>query len=292
MQAITHPYTTLTGGEWIRGNLHTHTTASDGLRPLQEVVSDYARRGYGFLMISDHDLYTEAAAFETIAAEGLTLIPGNEISAHGPHLLHVNADRLVAPDPLRQQAITAIAAGKGFCIINHPNWFAGFNHCPFSKMAEWVGFSGVEIYNGVIGRLDGSPYATDKWDMLLTQGRRIWGFANDDSHRPTDVELGWNVAYVQDRSVESVVNALRTGRFYASTGVNIDLIAVEDRTIRLRAPNAGRIVALMQTGRRFAQADAAEIEVTVPEGATYVRFECWGNGEASAWTQPFFVAPQ
>jgi len=31
------------------------------------------------------------------------------------------------------------------------------------------------------------------------------------------------------------------------------------------------------------------IELEVPEGARYVRFECWGDGEAFAWTQPFFI---
>ena len=290
MRTITHPYTELSGGEWIRGNLHTHTTASDGSRPLQEVVADYAARGYGFLMISDHDVFTGSSEYDRIDHRGMALIPGNEISANGPHLLHVNADRLVAAHPLRQDVFTEIAAGGGMGIVNHPNWFAGFNHCPFERMAEWVGFSGLEIYNGTIGRLDGSPYATDKWDMLLAQGRRVWGFANDDSHLPEDdVELGWNVAYVPERSVEAVVDALRTGRFYASTGVEIETIVVDGETIRLRAPNAARIVALMQTGRRFAQVDAPEIEVTVPEKATYVRFECWGTGEASAWTQPFFV---
>ena len=40
---------------WLKGNLHAHTTESDGSRPPQEVVDDYAARGYDFLMISDHD---------------------------------------------------------------------------------------------------------------------------------------------------------------------------------------------------------------------------------------------
>ncbi len=290
MKTITHPYQPLSGGEWIRGNLHTHTTASDGSRPLQDVVSDYARRGYGFLMISDHDVFTGSNEYDRIDAHGMVLIPGNEITANGPHLLHVNADRLVAPDPLRQTVFTAIAAGGGFGVVNHPNWQTAFDHCPFERMAEWVGFAGLEIYNGTIGRLDGSPYATDKWDRLLAQGRRVWGFANDDSHLPeADVELGWNVAYVGERSATAVVEALRAGRFYASTGVEIEAIEVDGETIRVRATNAARIVALMQTGRRFAQVEAGEIEVTVPDNARYVRFECLGTGEASAWTQPFFV---
>ena len=61
------------------------------------------------------------------------------------------------------------------------------------------------------------------------------------------------------------------------------------RRIRVATANARRIVALMQTARRFAQADAPVLEVEVPAEATYVRFECWGDGEQFAWTQPFFA---
>ncbi|NLF23959.1 MAG: hypothetical protein GX590_12460, partial [Lentisphaerae bacterium] len=38
-----------------------------------------------------------------------------------------------------------------------------------------------------------------------------------------------------------------------------------------------------------AVADARSIEVEVPPGSRYLRFACWGRGEAMAWTQPFFV---
>ena len=32
---IEHPYQNLSGGRWLVGNLHTHTTASDGERDHQ-----------------------------------------------------------------------------------------------------------------------------------------------------------------------------------------------------------------------------------------------------------------
>jgi len=31
-------------GEWLRGNLHSHTTVSDGTRPAEEVIADYESR--------------------------------------------------------------------------------------------------------------------------------------------------------------------------------------------------------------------------------------------------------
>ncbi|MEX0774908.1 MAG: CehA/McbA family metallohydrolase [Phycisphaeraceae bacterium] len=294
---LDHPYTDLTAGQWLRGNLHTHTNRSDGRRPPQDVLDDYAARGYGYVMISDHDLFTSASDYQQWDARGMILIPGNEITSNGPHLLHVDADRFIAPSAQRQQVINEVTgetggAGQGFIIVNHPNWQGKFDHCTIAQMREWVGYVGMEIYNGTIGRLDGSPYATNKWDMLLSEGRRIWGFANDDSHLPKDdVELGWNVTYVTQRSVAGVVAALRAGRFYCSTGVRISDISVSGRHITIRTDNARRIVALKNIGQRFAVADGNTIEVDYPEEAKYVRFECWGDGEQFAWTQPFWKTP-
>ena len=287
---LDHPYRDLAGGTWLRGNLHTHTNHSDGDRPTQQVIDDYAARGYGFVMISDHDIYTSADKLQTYTDRGMVLIPGNEVTANGPHMLDVHADGLVEPDAARQQVIDRINAGRGFCIVNHPNWKEGFDHCPLASLVEWTGYTGMEIYNGVISRLEGSPYATNKWDMLLAAGRRIWGFANDDSHAlEGDVELGWNTAYVTDRSAAGVVAALRKGRFYASTGVTIEAIEVSGMSIRIVTRDARRIVALADYGRRIAVVDEPAIQLTAPDDGGYIRFECWGDGERFAWTQPFFV---
>ena len=293
MNKIENPYAALTGGQWLKGNLHTHTTRSDGARPPQDVIDDYAGRKYDFLMISDHDIYTSNEDLSRYDARGLVLIPGNEITANGPHMLHVNASRLIAPAPRRQTVLNEAAGSdpQSFVIANHPNWTSSFDHTTLKQLEEWTGYAGLEIFNGTIGRLDGSPYATNKWDMLLSQGHRIWGYANDDSHLPVDdVGLGWNVVYARTRSLPDIVDALRRGRFYASTGVVIRDLRVEGTTVRLETENAERIVALRQVGSRFAQVDSNTIEVQIPPEARYVRFECWGRGESFAWTQPLFVS--
>ena len=288
---IENPYRKIEGGRWLVGNLHTHTTASDGQRDHQAVIDDYAGRGYGFLMISDHDIYTALDDYQQYDFQGMIALAGNEITANGSHMLHVGAVDWVEPHADRQRVIDEVnATGGGLILFNHPNWHANFNHCPQELLERCEGYAGLEIYNGVISRLKGSPYATNRWDMLLTQGRRVWGFANDDSHVAIgDVGLGWNVAYVTEETADGVVEALRAGRFYASTGVEINEIWVEGNTIGIATENAERIVALRDGAERFAVADGRDIQVEVPEGVGYLRFECWGAGEGFAWTQPFFV---
>ncbi len=294
-QSLLNPYGDLTGGHWLRGNLHTHTTNSDGARPAQAVLDDYAALGYDFLMFSDHDFFTSEADLAKLDARGLVLIPGNEISRNGPHLLHVDPDRLIEPDGTRQQVFNAIedatrASGRGFAIVNHPNWQQAFDHATIAQLRDWWGYLGMEIYNGVINRLDGSPYALDKWDLLLSEGRRVWGFANDDCHRAVgEMGLGWNVAYAKERSRAGVVDALRQGRFYASTGVTIKAIEVSGMALRIETENAHRISAIQNTGKRLATVDQPVMEIEVPSTARYLRFQCWGVGEQMAWTQPFMV---
>lgn len=291
MPTLVHPYEDFSRGQWLRGNLHTHTTRSDGAAAPQAVIDAYAKLGYDFLALSDHDVFSHAPEHAPTDPRGLLMLPGNEVTANGPHMLHIGGDRKVEPSAQRQQTLDTITAGPGFAVVNHPNWQDNFDHCPIESMRAWNGYVGMEIYNGVICRLTGSPYADDKWDMLLTEGRRLWAFANDDMHDPSkDLQLGWNMVLARERSVAGVLDALRAGRFYPSTGVAIRSIEVAGDRVRIEAPDAHRIVASTNGGKRFAVADAPTLEVAAPAGAKYIRFTCWGAGERFAWTQPFWLA--
>ena len=41
----------------LRGNLHAHTTFSDGVRSPAALVAEYESRGYDFLAITDHEYH-------------------------------------------------------------------------------------------------------------------------------------------------------------------------------------------------------------------------------------------
>lgn len=271
----------------LKGNLHTHTTVSDGIRTMQQAVDEYASRGYGFLMISDHDRFEDISVLDP---KGMVLIPGVEVSGGGPHMLQVGLGKVFPPDPDRQKIINAVNAEGGFVVANHPNWQGHFNHFPQELLEALEGYAGIEIYNGVITRLPGSPLATDRWDRLLTAGRRLRGFGTDDSHKENDVAIAWTVVFVDERTPEAVLAALRSGACYASTGVTISDIRTFGNSIHVKAPDADRMVVVSDGGTVVAQKWSNEItfEVT-PVIETYVRIECYGRGGLAAWTQPFFV---
>lgn len=270
---------------WLRGNLHAHTGNSDGPKTPQGVIDEYAARGYDFLMLSDHDCLTEVNSLD---GRGMTLIPGNEITANGPHLLHVGAKSVIEPDANRQRILDAIRAEGGLAVMCHPNWESHFNHCPQEKLEQWHGYAGIEIYNTVVSWLEGSPLATDRWDRLLANGHKVWGFANDDCHKFEDFGLAWNVVQSERRDRSAIIEGLREGRFYASTGVTIDSICAYGQTVHVRTKNAERICVYSDYGYRRAIVDDSSITFSIPDDApyTYVRMECIGPRDSRAWTQP------
>ena len=64
-----------------RIDLHTHTTASDGVLSPVELVQEAKRRGIAVLGVTDHDTIDGLATAETAAASaGITIVPGVELS--------------------------------------------------------------------------------------------------------------------------------------------------------------------------------------------------------------------
>jgi hypothetical protein len=276
------------GFEWMRGNLHAHTSVSDGSLSPENVIAAYEKLGHQFLAISDHDNRTPLDALQRKTA--LTLIHANEVSARGPHLLTVNVASAIEPNPDRQVVIDAATAQGGFTVLNHPNWEPNYAHYPHDLMARLTGYAGIEIYNGVVEELPGSPIATDRWDRLLASGRRIWGFAHDDAHWPGNIGRAWNVVQVTGKGPQAVCDALKAGRFYASTGVEISRLVARSGMLFVYAPRAQCIRVLSDYGAVKCMVEDSELEYEVTgEEGTYIRVECYGRGTRCAWTQPFFI---
>ena len=58
-------------GKWYKGNLHTHTTASDGQYTPEETMNLYRRLGYDFLALTDHWILSKGGWYDN-----MLLLPG------------------------------------------------------------------------------------------------------------------------------------------------------------------------------------------------------------------------
>lgn len=276
------------GGRWLRGNLHTHTKRSDGAASPQSMVMVYAARGYDFLALSDHD--QEPLAADAVDSCGLILLPAVEISAGCPHVLDIGAKKLPTPAKRLQTLLDEIDASGGLAILCHPNWEEHFNHYPWELLLTLTNYTGIEIFNGLCLDHPGSHLALDKWDRLLGAGRRVLGFANDDAHSPDETARGWNMVQAAARTPEAILDALRRGSLYASSGVTIERIVCEGSSLFVRAPGVQQIALIGRHGRRVQHVHGPELKFDAKDfGGPYLRFECYGAGSATAWSQPIYV---
>ncbi len=294
---LDNPYTLESGshcgddavsGKWLRGNLHAHTTRSDGMHEPRQLIEAYAELGYDFLAVTDHD---DVTSINELDCRGLILITGNEITSNGPHICHINTTKTIGPHWQRQRVLDRIIREEpnSFAIMNHPNWTHNYDHCPASLLLLLQGYTGIEVFNGLTNEEQGSGYAADKWDMVLATGRRVWAFANDDTHHFEDPGRAWNMVWAHEKSLPAIINALKAGRFYASSGVIIKAIRTTGTQIHIQTENAARIVAYTAGSRRIRTADQADMTLDVDSDIPFIRFECWGHGEQFAWSQPIFV---
>ncbi len=150
------------------GNLHAHSTRSDGRAAPQAMLAAYAAAGHGFSMLSDHDTWTSPEMLAGLDAHGLRLIPGQEITRDGEHILQVGGTAPAAPVADRQRVIDAIRAAGGLAVMNHPNWFREQDHCRQERLMELQGYAGIEVANAVIDVHEGDRWACScpHWDYV------------------------------------------------------------------------------------------------------------------------------
>jgi hypothetical protein len=150
---------------------------------------------------------------------------------------------------------------------------------------------GIEIYNGHYSRprllrLDTNPLYTDIWDELLGRGVRLWGFANDDFHDPPDFGRAFNMVYVKERTAGSLMDALKAGRFYATTGLLLKSVSVGSGGIEIELAAAARGRFIGPGGQVLSHEDGTRFS-HLPTTEAYVRFEAEGE-TGRIFLQPFF----
>jgi hypothetical protein len=300
--------------KWFKGNIHTHTTESDGDAEPEKVVSWYRRHGYDFLVLSDHNRLTVFEYGESKRRlRRPLLILGEEVTVPlrdgtGPvHLGGIGISRLVEPIdagevvPTMQANVDAIRRAGGIACIYHPNYKWAFDHEAINQV---TGASLLEVYNGVLttnvyGGV-GKPSYDEIWDGVLGAGRVIFGVATDDSHHYGDFAFdkanpgrGWVVVRAPELSEGAIVNSLAIGDFYSSTGVELSELEASQEHIRLKIEQKGTLVYTTRfTGRKgtlLAEVAGTEPEYRMRGDEGYVRGVVHASGGIRAWTQPVHI---
>jgi hypothetical protein len=280
-------------GRWFKGNLHTHTTQSDGDHTPEQAEAWYREHGYDFLAITDHWVLTQGHK-----GDGFITITGAELHGEGYHMLTLGLsalpDQALADSP--QEIVNAVVAAGGQAYFAHPYWTGQ----PSSHIAPIQGIHGIEVFNSVCEKMIGKGYALVHWDDLLGSGRRLNGLAVDDVHwRHGAQGGGWVMVRAASLAEDDILDALRQGYFYASTGPSIlDLRIVSNDGMPPRlevvCSPCSRITfhARGPYGQRFDAPPEGTFErasCALRKEQLYLRVECRDAQGGAAWTNPLFV---
>ncbi len=179
------------------------------------------------------------------------LVPAEEMTTDGgnPHMNVLNVRELVPgapkdgdPVPKMQAYLDAVAAQEAkhdvpmLVHLDHPNWR---NALTTEQIMAVRGLQFFEVYNAA-GPTDrgfseqGVPTTERRWDVILSMKLRrdpdyvIYGVASDDSHRYFNFATAnanpgraWVMVRAESLDADSLIEAMKRGDFYGSTGVTL-----------------------------------------------------------------------
>ena len=199
----------------LKGDLHTHTLASDGVLTLDELGRHALRHGLDFLAVTDHNQMVSKDALPNI--EGLTMIPGVEWSHYQGHANFIGVDRpfdgTYFTDNLDDtRAIFTTARARGALItLNHP-----FEEtCPYSFDFDALPFDALEVWNGPMR--ESNLRAIALWQGMLSSGQKVPICGGSDYHRDRLFQiLGGPTlcVYAPSASMADILSAVRGGHSF------------------------------------------------------------------------------
>lgn len=215
-----------------------------------------------------------------------------------------NRDSRLRLDQIKRAYLRSREWG-GLVQINHPSWhWGGFPD--LLAQASDVGVHLFEIANAQFAKWNAGdadhPSLESAWDQALTAGATLYGVASDDAHDydqdgvyKTDKDVdgfypaggGWVMVHAA-RDAASILEALSTGDFYASSGVTLARVEVVDGAlvVELAADDAGaHTIEFIGDGQVLATSTARTASQRL-DAASYVRAVVTRDDGAKAWVQP------
>ena len=148
---------------------------------------------------------------------------------------------------------------------------------PLETLLAVEGAHGIELFNSSAERENLRGDSSYVWDQCLERGRRLWGFATDDCHYPGfDINDAWTMVRAAERSEEAVIEALRRGHLYATSGPQIIDIAIDGDAFEVRCSPAEAVVMMSRATRPGGPCDPMCATARKTRG-------CWSATIVASW---------
>lgn len=286
-------------GRFFKGNLHTHSTLSDGQLEPAEVCRRYREAGYDFICLSDHFLpaydfpVSDTRAFRT---DDFTTILGAEM--HVPetrlgekwHLLANGLPMDFAPTRAGETAAELArrcATAGAFVTIVHPEWYS----LGVEDAMTIDAVHAVEVYNHTAAVRASRGGGSGLLDQLLAQGRRLNALATDDAHFLVDDAFGgWVMVKAAENDPDLLVQSLKDGLYYSTQGPAIHDIRLEGGEVVVECSAAFGIYLLGKGSRVVQSEQRGQTMARLPVGRMgkegFMRVVVVDETGRSAWSNP------
>ncbi len=216
------------GEGWYSGDNHMHSTFSDGIGTVPDLIQAAKTLGLSFISVTDHNTTRQDSAVKAnsrvdfLAMTGCEITPNYKAPNNWGHAVslfsNVTPKYSNTPSQANAQAIVdninALNDGKGFAIMAHP-YLKG---CPW-MYPNVTGFRGEEVWSCFTPISSSySKLAFNLWDKKNLAGLKHYGFAESDAHNLDMVGKPHIVAHLKNLSENEILNAMNAGQFYGSDG--------------------------------------------------------------------------
>ena len=283
----------------MRTNFHMHAGTGRntcGHHPIPRVLRAYQEAHYDILCISNHNILTNPKLYRWRTK--MLLVPGFEFTRK-THIVCIGTKRKYSKEGDQQKAIDESVANGGFSIIAHPNWLRDW-FVPEADFDLFKNYIGIEIINGSMEyaqsakkERENRSYAGDVYDVLLSKGKLLWAFGNDDFHRWNSFANAWNMIYCE-KTFASMCDAVKKGAFYASSGVQLRYLKLEGDTVKIACRAAEYFIEPMRyrfigyKGEILKEEYAVEGTYALRGDEKYVRVEVTDTVGNMLYTNPIY----
>ncbi len=271
-----------------KGNMHSHSTCSDGRYTVQELKEAYKARGYSVFAFSDHTTVIDHSElddedFLTLSSCEIAFSqPGKEPfqvrqSCHFNLIARNQHDFVQIKDGgeysfEHMNEVLKEASENGYIVnINHPNW----SLLSEDDFLRFENVTGMEVTNTITANYGGAlSYSFDLYLNALRKGKKWIPLGGDDNHsfnkpfeHPLNDSFG-SITYfcAPALTYADIIEALDRGNVYCSQSPEIKELYIDEEDVVHIVTSPAAIIT-MNSDKRYTRCALGKENAPVTSGA-------------------------
>ncbi|OGD62114.1 hypothetical protein A2215_01970 [Candidatus Berkelbacteria bacterium RIFOXYA2_FULL_43_10] len=256
------------------------------------VADQYDDKGYQFVALTEHNLITDYSGGSDLLS--FKYAEEDTQDYGGNHILAIGITETIDENDSDQNRIDQIIDQSGGAVLAHPS--AKYYKIDLLRLLELKNYIGLEGYNYAIDvhKVLGSSYAFEKYDDIITTGKKIWVTAGDDSTPGNyGIDGAAVVVFSKDLNQSEILQNLKDGNFYAVQGSKAPRmgVSVSGNEITVTSDQVGEIKFIGKGGAELQKEEGVTSSTYSVNGdEIYIRAEVESTESGKkSWSQPIFV---